>query len=122
MELGYDNWYDNSVAGGSPQNGTLRPKHCLARGHVHLRNSLKAPGHECLLMYTFVQLFSYLRFWKSQSRIWTNLRLVCGPRGLKHGFEPSCSKSRPWNLSTKVLSTKMAVTHYTWLISNRAHF
>ena len=25
MELGYDNWYDNSMAGGSPKNGTIRP-------------------------------------------------------------------------------------------------
>ena len=28
MELGYDNWYDNSMAGGSQKNGTLRPNIC----------------------------------------------------------------------------------------------
>ena len=29
MELGYDNWYDDSMAGGYPQNGTLSPNMCL---------------------------------------------------------------------------------------------
>ena len=34
MELGYDNWYDNSTAGGSSKRKHPETKHCLARGHV----------------------------------------------------------------------------------------
>ena len=37
MRLGYDNWYDNCVAGGSERNGTLRPQHGLARGRIRVR-------------------------------------------------------------------------------------
>ena len=55
--------------------------------------------------------FSYLRFRKFQSRVWTNLESVVVPRGLKYGFEHVffSSKLRLWNLKYEISSTKMAV-------------
>ena len=45
MELGYDNWYDNSLAGGSPPKRCPKTQKCLARGHMDLARGAYSSVH-----------------------------------------------------------------------------
>ena len=59
-----------------------------------------------------VRQFSYLRFRKCQSRVWTNIKLVGGPKALEvltRILRCSCSKSRPWNPNYENIKYEMAV-------------
>ena len=69
MELGYDNWYDNSMAGGSPETSTLRPNICWHAATwvlslwivcIHIHIHIYVYMYICVYTYKYTYIYIYI--------------------------------------------------------------